>query len=194
MPLLKKHNEIYSPKHSEVDITKSESIVKREADICLNLAAFTDVQGAEINREQCFEVNVVGVFNLIEAYPDVPIVYISSEYAKNPVNFYALTKQMAEELLMYRGNCLIIRTLFKPKPWKWEFAFIDQLTQGGYITDVAPRIEEAIESWDRKGKSLIYIGDGKGRKTIFDLAKETKADVKPNSVKDMAVSVPADYL
>lgn len=160
--------------------------------LIIHAAAYTDVQGAENDQQKCFDVNVKGTLNLLNAFPDTSIVYISSEYAHNPVNFYSLTKKMAEDLVLYRGNCLIIRTLFKTNPWPFEKAFTDQYTQGDYVDIIAPLIEEEIKRWGRKGKRLVYVGTG--RKTIYDLAVRTKPDVIPNSIKDMKVPVPKDYL
>jgi len=187
------------PTHSEMDITKP--IVRWDKDypvghlpqydLIVHCAAYTDVQGAESNKGKCFDVNVKGTLNLLEAYPNTPIVYISSEYAHKPKNFYSLTKYFAEELVKQHPNYLIIRTLFKATPWPFEKAFTDQWTQGDYVDVIAPLIDEEIRDWSGKGKRTIYIGTG--RKTIYELAKITKPDVIPNSIKDMKVPVPADY-
>lgn len=176
--------------HTEFDVLNPPVL---EAEQIVLAASYTDVSKAETEKQECFDINVKGVLNVLEAYPDTPIIYISSEYAAKPVNFYSLTKSLAEQLIILRGNYLIIRTLFKPFPWPYDYAFTDQFTLGGYVTDVAPRIDKAIEEWDKQN-SLIYIGDGQGRKTMFELAKRTKHDVKENSIKDMKVKLPHDYI
>lgn len=141
---------------------------------------------------ECFDVNVRGTLNLLEAYPQTPFVYISSEYAHKPVNFYSLTKSLAEQLVTYhQAPYLIIRTLFKARPWKYPFAFADKWTLGDYVDVIAEKIEAEVEQWDRKSK-LIYIGTG--RKTYYDLALETNPNVKPNSIRDIkGVKIPHDY-
>lgn len=88
-------------------------------------------------------------------------------------------------------NYLIIRTLFKPNPWPFKYAFADQMTQGDYVDVIAPLIAKEIKKWDLKSK-VIYVGTG--RKSMFDLAKRTKKDVKPNSVNDLPFKRPKDYL
>lgn len=182
----------WRPSHRELDITQP-IIPNKDVSLIIHCAAYTNVQGAESDKKKCFDVNVTGVLNLLEAYPDTPIVYISTEYAiKTPVNFYSLTKKMAEDLVLYRGNCLIIRTLFKATPWPFEKAFTDQWTEGDYVDVIAPLIQKEINAWSRKGKRLIQVGTG--RKTIYELAVRTKPDVIPNSVKDMAVPIPEDYV
>lgn len=181
----------WRPSHSDFDITKE--IPKVNLDLIIHCAAYTDVKGAETDKQACFDVNVQGTINLIKAYPYTPFVYISSEYAKNPVNFYSMTKRLGEDILRAtHPKYLIIRTLFKPKPWPYPKAFDDQWTLGGYVNEVAPRIEQAINDWDRK-PSLIYVGDGRGRKTMFELAQRTKPNVIANSIKEMEVPIPDDY-
>jgi len=150
------------------------------------------VQGSETHKQECFRVNVQGTLNLASTFPNTPIVYISSEYAGKPLNFYSWTKKWAEEIIM--SSCKhykIIRTLFKPIPWPFEKAFTDQYTMGDSVDIIAPLIEEKIVNWNRKGKSLEYVGTG--RKTIYDIAVKTKPDVIPNSIKEMRVPIPADY-
>jgi len=179
------------PSHKELDLLKP--IVAKDYDLIVHAAAYTNVEKAETDRKQCFKVNVYGTLNLLEAYSTVPFVFISSEYAKNPVNFYSLTKSLAEQLVtMHQAPYLIIRTLFKPTPWPFDKAFQDQWTLGSYVNKIAPLIDKAIMEWDKKSK-LIYIGYG-GRKTMLELAKETKPDVIPNSIKEMKVKIPSDYV
>lgn len=177
------------PSHRELDITEPLDWTGKY-DLIIHAAAYTDVQEAETNRAECFDVNVVGTMRLLEAYPTTPFVFISSEYAKNPINFYSLTKSIGEQLVTTHPNYLIIRTLFKPSPWPYEKAFIDQWTLGDYVDKIAPRIEQVIKDWDFKSK-LTYVGTG--RKTMFDLARETRPDVKPNYIKEMKVPIPSDY-
>ena len=177
------------PSHLELDITKP--IKTGEYDLIVHAAAYTDVQGAETDKRECFNVNVAGTLNLLLAYPNTPVVYISTEYAHKPVNFYSWTKKAAEELIQQQRNYLIIRTLFKATPWPFDKAFTDQFTGGDYVDVIAPMIDEAIMKWNRKGRNMIFVETG--RKKIYELAKRTKPDVIGNSIKDMKVPIPADY-
>lgn len=177
------------PSHAELDIRKP--IESKPYDLIVHCAAYTDVELAETNRRSCFNTNVSGTLNLLDAYPTTPFVYISSEYAHAPVNFYSLTKSMAEQLVTTHPNYLIIRTLFKERPWKYPFAFKDKFTLGDYVDIIAGKIEHEIENWDRKSK-MIYVGTG--RKSYYELALQTNPDVKPNSIKDIkGVKIPSDY-
>jgi|ERR1051325_4498369 dTDP-4-dehydrorhamnose reductase len=178
------------PSHKEFDILEPKKLENIE--LIIHCAAYTDTEKAEAEREECFMTNVVGTLRLSSMYRDVPLVYISSEYAHNPVNWYSRTKQIAEAVALdHPGGCLAIRTLFKARPWKYEYAFIDKWTLGDYVDVIAEKIEKEIKDWDGKTK-LIYVGTG--RKTYFDLASETKVNVKPNSIRDIkGVKIPSDY-
>ncbi len=107
------------------------------------------------------------------------------------MNFYSLTKSLAEQLVVsHTAPYLIIRTLFKPYPYPFEYAFTDQWTNGDTVNVIAPLIEKTILEWDKESK-IIYVGTG--RKTMFELAKKSKPDVKPNTISDMKVRIPNDY-
>lgn len=181
------------PSHDKLDIT--QIITPGKYDKIINCAAYTNVSQAEIDKWDCFNVNVNGVLNLLEAYPTTPFVQISTEYAYNPVNFYSLTKKMAEDLCLYRGNCLIIRTLFKAFPYPYEYAFTDQFTEGDTVDKIAPLIEAEINNWNGGGKKIVYVGTG--RKTLFELAKATNPNVKGNTTDEWSkitgVRYPKDY-
>ena len=185
---------VESPTHKELDITKE--IKKKDYDLIIHAAAYTDVLGAEKYKEDCSKVNIHGTENLLKTYFNVPFVFISSEYAKNPTNFYASTKAIGELFThLWAENYLVIRTLFKPTPFPWDKAFVDQYTQGDYVDVIAKLIIKEIFKWhfskDRKSKD-IYVGTR--RKTMYDLAKRTR-EVRPISVKDIKkVKIPTDYL
>lgn len=184
--------EVDSPSQEELDITKE--IEKKDYDMVIHAAAYTDVSKAEIERQKCFDVNVIGTKNLAEVYKDIPFVYISSEYAHNPVNHYSVTKWLGELVANeIAERCLIIRTLFKPNPFPYVKAFDDQWTQGDYVDKIAPLICNQILDWVGSKSEMVYIGTG--RKTMYELAVRTKLDVKSCSVDDItSVKLPKDYL
>lgn len=186
--VLQEYMEAYAPSLEELDITQE---MKGDWDLVIHCAAYTNVAQAEIERKKCFDVNVTGTLNLLNANKDTPFVYISSEYANKPLNFYALTKALGERLAETHPQHLIIRTLFKTRPFPYPTAYTDQYTQGDYLDVIAPLIVKEIKEWDRVSK-MVYVGTG--RKTMYDLARQSR-DVKPISVDDIkTVKVPRDYL
>lgn len=179
------------PTHEELDITRP--VLYKPYDLIIHCAGYTDVAKAEIERDECFRVNVLGTHNLTTSYPYTPFVYISTEYVYNPVNYYSETKRLAEEIVREKcSNFLIIRTVFKPRPYPYDRAFIDQYTQGDYIDVIDKMILFEILKWDKCTPKTIDVGTG--RKTIYELAKQTKSDVKEASVDDVkGVKLPKDY-
>ena len=176
------------PPHYEFDVTKP-IVNAGECDTVIHLAGFTNVTRAEIDKKACFDLNVTGTKNLREAYPDARFIYISSEYVKNPVNYYSFTKLWGESVVKEMDNYLIIRTLFKDNPFPYMEAFVDQYTTGDYVDVIAPLIAKAII----EGRSGT-IDIGTGRKTMFELARRTQPDIKGISVDDVKdVMLPRDY-
>lgn len=170
-------------------------IKKGQYDLILHMGAYTDVKKAESEPEKCFQANAFGTFNMVQTYRDTPFIYISSEYCKDPMGVYALSKQLGEEIVKTHPQHLILRTLFKPNPFPFPYAYEDQYTQGDYVDVIAKILAEIVTTWDRKS-DFRYLGTG--RKTVFELAKRTRPDVLPNKVDDYNNSlstplVPKDY-
>lgn len=185
------------PSHSEMDITNPQQVEVylscKKFDLIVLAAAYTNVEGAEDNKEDCWKVNVEGTRNI--ASFGIPVLYISTEYVfdgekgnyteedePNPINFYSYTKYQGE--LELPDNCKIIRTLFKPRPFEYAKAFIDQWTSGDYVDVIAKEISKAITLFDKLPR-IIHIGTG--RKSIFDLAMQTR-NVEP--IKRASVNTP----
>lgn len=179
---------IYAPSHSELDITNMGDF-KYDCDMVIHGAAYTDVVKAETDKGKCYDLNVNGTMNLLNRYKDTYFVYISTEYCNNPVNFYSYTKLWGEELVEKHPNHLIIRTLFKPFPFPFDKAFMDQYTTGDYVDVITPMIlSHALNR--ETGRIMI----GTGRKTIFQLAQKSNPKVGSISVDDIkGVVLPKDY-
>lgn len=178
----------YVPTHEEMDITDFDSVAMYMADLEIDLivhaAAYTNVLQAETDRLACYETNVAGTENL--SLMASPMLYISSEYAAFPdLNHYSLTKRIAER---YADKSL--RLVFKPRPFPHERAFIDQFTSGDYVDVIAREVNTAID--------LVKIlppilNIGTGRKSIYDLAKQTRPDIQPMSRTEVkGVEIPPD--
>jgi len=182
------------PTHDQLDITEPIKR-KRKYDLIIHCAAYTNVADSKQACKLCYDINVNGTKNLLKAYKDIPFVYISTEYAVNPTTYYSETKQLAEREVVKHPHHLIIRTLFKPRPYPFNRAFYDQFTMGDYVDVIAELIIGEIILWntgERKSK-LMYVGTG--RKSIYDLAKQTRPDVKRESVDVISwVKLPKDYL
>lgn len=186
---LKKYLKAQYPTRKQLDITKIHKAPL--CDLVVHMAAYTNVDKAETERFECFNINVGGTHQLLNHYHNTLFVFISTEHAEAE-GVYFQSKLIGELLLKNLAKSyLIIRTLFKPNPWPWEYAFTDQMTQGDYLDVIAPLIAKAIQNWDGKSKTIFV---GTERKSMFELAKRTKPNVKPNSVEDLPLKRPKDYL
>ena len=112
-------NSFISTNYLELDITDKISVNKvlNEVypDIVINTAAMTNVDQCESEKEGCWEINVSGVANLIEACKDngTFLIHLSTDFIfdgsagpldesaePNPVNYYGESKLAGEKLIM----------------------------------------------------------------------------------------------
>ena len=194
IPELKRHFDVEAVGIEQWDFTYP--LPEGRYDLILHMGAYTDVKRAEKEKNKCFQANAFGTYQLVMKYLDTPFVYISTEYAKNPIGVYALTKQLGEEIVKYHPKHLILRTCFKPTPWPFPKAYSDQWTQGDYVDVIAQVITTIVTAWDRETSRFIFAGTG--RKTMLALAQRTRPDVIPNTVadyiKETGAPIPYDYL
>ena len=191
---LQKHIRCDAPNSTKLNILNESDIWDYYGvDLVIHAAGYTNVVKAETDKEKCFLVNAEGTINLLKVFDTTPFVYISSEYAHHPVNYYAETKRVGELTVQaYSSKYLIIRTLFKERPFPYDFAFFDQYTQGDYVDVIAELIAKAINEWDRKTCKTIYVGTG--RKSILKLAEQTKPTIAGCSARLVkGVTLPLDY-
>ena len=117
--------------YSKLDTTKRDDVKKivREIspEVIINCAAYTDVDGCETHKEQCWKLNVEAVNNLITAVrtANARIIHYSTDYVfdgKNgpyseedktdPVSYYGRSKLASENALKTGGlDYTIIRTM-----------------------------------------------------------------------------------
>lgn len=188
----------------ECDITKISQVhnvfKNYNPDIVLHLAAYTDVENAELKKKECYTTNVVGTANIAKFAKF--LIYMSTEYVfdgergnykegdiPNPVNFYALTKLLGEFEAKMAKRHLIIRTLFKPRAFKHKNVCGDMWTSGDYVDVIAREIAHAVKIAERLPE-IIHIGTG--RKNLYNLAKQTREDAIPIKRADLKIRLPRD--
>ena len=101
-------------------------ILKKKPDIIIHLAAYTNVDGCEINKDKAWSINVEATRSIVRAARVVKahIIYISTDYVfdgekglyketdtPNPINYYGLTKLIGEEII--RSSDLLY-TIIRP--------------------------------------------------------------------------------
>ena len=183
----------FAPTSEEFDITKKITKPNPYIDLVIHCAAYTDVTKAENERKDCYDVNVQGTVNLLRGF-NVPFVYISTEYAKSPVNYYSETKLAGETAVKALAkNYLIIRTLFKAVPYPYDKAFTDKWTNGDEVTTIAPLVAKKIMDWLKNDLSSQTVNIGTGRKSFYQIAVKSKPNIKKCSINDIKdVVLPTD--
>lgn len=125
-----KDKDILAVSSKEMNITDKKDVfdvVKRfKPSVIIHCAAWTKVDDAEDYKNDCFNVNVNGTKNLIEAAKDVDasIIIISSDYVFNgekdgiyteedktcPQNVYGKSKELAEKAALKYKKSFVVRT------------------------------------------------------------------------------------
>ena len=132
----------------DIDITNLDKTVSKikeiKPDYLLHAAAYTDVDGSELNPEKAYLVNGIGTRNVTMACEAIgcPIMYISTDYVfdgtkkepydewdlPNPINKYGLSKLLGERFVMsFTNRFYIVRT-------SWLYGkngknFVDSITR-----------------------------------------------------------------
>lgn len=203
--------------NGEVDVRDFEVVQNcvhdSRCNTVIHCAAITDVPRCEVDKQLAYDVNVLGTRNVAEAcsLAGVKMVQISTDYVfrgdkqyegdgtegnysiddyLDPINYYSLTKVLAEQCVIDRvPNHLVARLSFKKKgPWPYPKAFVDQYTSRDTVDVLAKQILNATLS----GLSgVVHLGTA--RKTVFELAQRQSPDVEPISIEDIkSVILPRD--
>ncbi len=138
----------------EFDITKkndvSKSLENIDFDLFLHLAAYTNVDSAEIDRESAYALNVEGTKNVFEATQKKrkQFIYISTGFVfdgehppyfedstPNPVGYYGMTKYEGEQIV--KDQAMIVRIEY---PFRAQF---DQ--KKDFVRAIKTRLESGQE-------------------------------------------------
>jgi dTDP-4-dehydrorhamnose reductase len=143
------------------------------------------------NKEENWNINYKGVVALVDHLidKDIKFIHISTDYLyahskQNasekdvPVhcgNWYGYTKLLGDAYVQLRlKDYLLIRSTHKEEPFPYEKAWINQVGNFDYVSEIATLQIELI----KKGvKGVFNIGTD--LKTMYELAKKTNPNVKP---------------
>jgi dTDP-4-dehydrorhamnose reductase len=162
---------------SQCDIADKHSVVtvisKVKPDLIIHTAAYTDVDGSELNRQKAFAVNAQGTENVVQAARGLGAIlfYISTDYVfdgkkdkpytetdlPHPINIYGQSKLEGEKIIQARlDKYFILRTSWLYGP-----------NGKNFVTTI---LEKA-----RENKILKIVDDQIGSPTYnLDLAKAIK--------------------
>lgn len=115
---------------ADYDLTDETQVracfARYQPDALVHCAAYTQVDRAEDEREACYAANVTAVSHLASACrrADIPMMFFSTDYVfpgdgetpyevndpRDPVNYYGLTKKLAEDCVLSQlKKCFILR-------------------------------------------------------------------------------------
>lgn len=108
---------------AKLDLLNSETIkqtiIKLKPDSIIHTAAYTDVDGCEVNRELAWKVNAEATRQIVLAATDISahLIYISTDYVfdgekglykeddePNPINYYGHTKLEGERFVKEKSD------------------------------------------------------------------------------------------
>lgn len=203
IPLLtKKGHSILSPTIEQFDIVKDvlDEDIRESVDIVINLAAYTNVPGAEKESFLAYKINTA-----LEWLLDFPsycqIYHMSTDYVYdgdtpnsketdllNPFNVYGASKAAGDTKLLSfcDPRVHIIRTSFKPIEWPYPVAFDDVYTNADTVDIVAKMVCKFILAEVPGGVYNI----GTEVKTVYELARKNNPNIKPNSMKGFSILKP----
>jgi dTDP-4-dehydrorhamnose reductase len=191
--------------HTDLDIRKAEQlntcIANHKPDILINCAAYTAVDKAESERKDAFEINTLGAENLARMANQFNsmLIHLSTDYVfpgtlnfprlesdvTNPINYYGVTKRLAEEAIgqlceqyvilrvsgvfsEYGHNFL--KTICRLANTKNQIRVVDdQITCPTYAGDIAEAIIAMIKH--TKKKYGIYHYTNKSPVSWYNFAK-----------------------
>ena len=202
--------QIVAPGSQELDVTDAPQVQEVLERVCPKLivhaAAYTNVSKAEQEREACWQINVVGTRNMAQAANRIgaKLLHISTDYVFSGnegnyreedtpgpvVNYYSLSKLLAEEAARAAQRHLIVRTSFRPREFQYPVAFSDVYTSQDYVDIIAPLLAEVItHALDIQDEVLHVVTE---RKSVYDLARRRNSEVQEGRRAQANVVLPGD--
>lgn len=212
-----KTHEVLTPSHADLDITDWQAVGRwvreHEPAVLMNAAAYTNVDGAEKEREQAYNLNVMAVANLVEwcSEFDVKLVHFSTDQVfdgttraprtedepAHPSNYYAETKFLGEKEAARDPNNLILRVQwlygakkdrFTPLKDKTVFSpFADQFGAPMWTAVIAETVE-ALLAKEASGVFHLAYDDYASWADVFAFVKEElglSLKLEPKATADM---------
>ncbi len=176
------------------------ALAKARPECVVLAAAYTDVDGCEMNPSLASAVNTQGAVNVAKAAADIgaTLLFVSTDYVfdgrnnsayetedpRNPINVYGKTKAEAEEKLIgILPDCCIVRTSWLFGPWGKCFpdtilrlassrAEIDVVNDQRGCPTYTFDLAEAIIRLCRSNSSGIIHATNRGGCTWYEFASE----------------------
>lgn len=190
------------PSREDLDINDREKVLhyikQNEIDVIIHSAAITSIRKCEDDKSLAWKTNVDGTKNLVDSLnlinKEGRFVYVSTacvfrgdqsmyteESIPYPVNFYAITKLVGENIVRTLKNHLVVRTNFiAKKKWPYPKAFSDRFGTYLFSGDVAFGIKEIFQ---KEVTGIVHIVGSKVL-SMYELAKMTTPDIEPMIISE----------
>jgi dTDP-4-dehydrorhamnose reductase len=209
---------VFSVDREEMDITNPASVMavlkKWGPNVVINAAAYTNVDGAESERELAYAVNVTGTKNLVDACRTLGcrFVHFSTDQVfdgeskeprteteiPKPLNYYAQTKLEGEQYALAYPNSLVLRVQwlygkrkdrFTPLKDKKEFSpFLDQIGCPTWTKDLAEVVVSLLIN-EARGLYHFAYDDYASWAEVFSYVKEkwnlSQLELKPRETAEL---------
>lgn len=185
------------------DVQVKKIFEEHKPKICFHMAAETDLELCEREKQHAYEVNVVGTRNVTEEcikhgtyliFPSTDYVFdgekgdYTEEDYPNPINYYALTKLLGELEVKRADKYLITRGTMKERGrWRHQKAPKDMYESLLHHDEYA-KIMFALAKKDATG--LYHLGDG--RYSVYEWASEFDPNVEPTTLAEIPFPLPKD--
>lgn len=187
--------------HEDVEIRDIKSVERcfnqYHPDLVVHLAA--DVRTDGQDKQTTYDTNVIGTRNVAKCCQN--LIYMSTEYVfdgekgnytekdyPNPLQFYGLTKLLGEYEARNSINSVVVRCVFKPRPYKHPVVPVGMRTSGDYVDVIAKELKKVIEKFYDLPET-IHIGTG--NKLLKDLALQTR-EVGDIDINTLPIKIPLD--
>ncbi len=169
LELLKNDFQFIPLYQKDCDITKKDDVNNffnnYRFDLFLHLAAYTNVDGAEIEKDKAWQINVLGTKNVFQLCQEkkVKLIYISTDFVfdgqnppydensiPNPIGYYGQTKYEGEKIV--KDQAMIVRIAY---PYRAHFE-----GKKDFVRSIIEKLNN--------GKKLTMITDGKMTPTFID--------------------------
>lgn len=190
-----------APSSRELDITKKASIdlffSAHKITLVIHCAALADVGACEGNPDLAYRLNVQGTVHVYEACrrTGARMLYIGTDHifdgkrghyketdTPHPIGVYAMTKYLAERVVLLNPKNLIVRTSFI-KSFPLPKAFSDKYFSGDTVDVIASDIVEAARS---RLTGIVHIGGE--RTSIYEIAKKINPRVGKMKLRDNPIT------
>ncbi len=177
-------------KEHNIDFSKPETYdyLIKTFDVIVNCIAHTDTYSND--KQKHWDINYKGVIDLVDICNkyNKKLVHISTDYIYTnskeeaseediPIhcnNWYGYTKLLADGYVQAKSNnFLLLRGTHKKEPFPYDKAWVHQIGNFDYVSVITNLIVKLIN----KDCFGVY-NVGTEIKTMYDLAKRTKKDVK----------------